>query len=125
MFQVIPNDGKGQSVVSGPVPGRYLGAIRVMAQATLHLGEGKGVTLPNWFLTLAAGTFMTVSITVIGVGITTWADVRDDTRAVADYKSRIEALERNSSDIAVVKSQVTDINGKLDWLMNQQAGRGK
>lgn len=93
-----------------------------MADATLHLGDGRGVTLPTWFLTLIAGAFLSVTVTVLGIGITTWADVRDDTRAVADYKVRIETLERNGADIAVVKSQVTDINSKLDWLMNQQQG---
>lgn len=92
-----------------------------MANATLHLGEGKGFTLPNWFLGVATACFLGVSVTVGSIAITMWADVRDNTKAVADYKARIERLEANSTDIAVVKQRVDDINGKIDWMMNHQS----
>lgn len=91
-----------------------------LAEARLHLGDGKGVTLPAWFLGIVSACVLGTTITIAGVAITTWADVQADNAARKDFEVRIERLEAAEANIAVVRQQVNDIDQKLDWFMNEQ-----
>jgi hypothetical protein len=91
-----------------------------LAEARLHLGEGRGITLPAWFLAIVSACVLGTSITIAGVAITTWSDVQADNSARKDFEVRIERLEASQADIAVVRQQVNDIDQKLDWFMNEQ-----
>lgn len=92
----------------------------------------RGVYLPQWFLVVAATAFISVSLTVIGVGLTTWFDVGEATRVNKEQEDRldrqevrIEHLEGLYADVATIKAKVDGISqdtiytrGKIDALQD-------
>jgi hypothetical protein len=95
--------------------------------ATVHMGEGRGFTLPTWFLGAAVACFFTVSVSVFGVAITVWSDVRASTAKNIDQDERIKQLEQLKADFAGMKSDIANTrdlaqqtNGKIDKLIEFQ-----
>lgn len=64
--------------------------------------------VPRWFLVLATTAFMTTSLTIMGVGIKTWAQTNDNTDNLKIQNARIDKLE-----------------DKLDRLIDWELGRAK
>lgn len=101
--------------------------------------EPRGLFLPQWFLVAIAGAFLSVSATVIGIGIGTWRDVGEATRInneqtahLQRLDTQVQALEGLYADVATIKSRVDTtsqdtlyIRTQLDIMRNTFEDRGR
>lgn len=81
-----------------------------MAQATSSDG---GVSFPGWFLkVMAIGLSMLVIIS--GVGISSWAQIGQNTRDISNHENRITKLEDKADEPSVLAERLDATNKRLD-----------
>jgi uncharacterized protein YlxW (UPF0749 family) len=96
------------------------------------ISERRGFTFPVWFLGAATAAFLSVSVVIGGVGLTTWSvanasatkNLEQDERLDALEQSRIEMAEMRA-DIRATRDATKAINDTLNRLIERELGRSR
>lgn len=87
--------------------------------SSINGDRDSGIFLPKWFLAVVAGAFISVSFTVISVGIGTWSTTNHNTDTIKEQGQRLDNLERLYTDVATVRANLDTTNQDTRYIRDK------
>lgn len=85
-----------------------------IAMARIEAAGAKGdVILPSWFVKVAAGVFL-VFVAISSAALTSWAQVGQNTKDIANHETRIVKLEDKAEIPSILAERLDGTNKRLD-----------
>lgn len=106
-----------ETTIGGAVE-RNEGRLVKLGAAMANIANG-GVTLPSWFLAVAATAFLTATGSMLKMGFDLSETVATDHAAIQRNTDDIRSLIDMKSDVASMNTQIADMKDDLDVLVRQ------